>query len=236
MEPLDLLWKLEFQWKSLESYEEELKKTNHDLDVKSIEKKIVKLEKKLQNSEEKQEKIKKNLRETEKELDINNFNFEELKKSLYDGHTSDIKQLEHLNKEKEKVEKTINDIELKILDFIGKSEDEEKEIKIIEEELKTIKDEDDKIKNSYKPIVKKLEEKIKNMEKEIYSDEGLMGEELIKEYNRIRKSRGIGIVELKDSICMGCNIRLPTLTAEKIKDTKEIFQCESCGRILYQKH
>lgn len=235
MEAIDMLWELESHWNFLESYENELKKLNNDLDLKTIEKKATKLEKKLQSSENKQEKIKKNLRETEKELDINNFNMEELKRSLYDGHTSDIKQLEYLNKEKEKIEKIIDNIELKVLDFIGKTEDQEKEIKSLEKELKTVKDEDNNIKNSYRPLIENLENKIKDIKNKISIEEEKLEESLIKEYNRIRKSRGTGIVVLRNSVCMGCNIMLPTLSAEKVKDTKEIFQCESCGRILYQK-
>ena len=86
MEPLDLLWEVESQWNLLDSYKIELEKLEDDSKVKSLERKLETLKRKLNSIVNKQEKSKIRLAELEKELKINNFNFEELEKELYDGH------------------------------------------------------------------------------------------------------------------------------------------------------
>ena len=235
MEPLDLLWKLESQWSIIDSCKTELERLRDDLEIKAIEKKIANLNKKLNSSKNKQDKSKIKLTELEKELKINIFNIEELEKELYDGHTSDIKQLEYLNGEKNKVRKLIDEIEVEILEIMGTLEDEDQESKQIENELDDIIDENSDIEDRHKLEIKKIEMEIESSQEKITQMEKSIDPKLINEYNRIRESRGTGIAELKDSICMGCNIKIPTFFMEKIKNTKGIFHCESCGRILYHK-
>ena len=236
MEPLDLLWKLESQWSLLNSYKMELGKLKEDTDVKAIEKKIAQLNRKLNTTKNKQEKSKVELHELEKEFKINDFNIKELEKELYDGHTSDIKQLEYLNGEKNKVRSLIDDIEVKILEIMETVEDGDEETKSIESELENIIDENSEMEANHESEIQKIDNKIISIEKKIKQAEEKIDVKLRNEYNRIRKSRGDGIVELKDAICLGCNIKIPTFYMEKIKNTKGVFHCESCGRILYHKN
>lgn len=235
MEPLDLLWELESQWSVLDSCKTELERLKDDLEVKAIERKIASLNKKLNNYKNKQDKSKIKLTQLEKKLKINIFNIEELEKELYDGHTSDIKQLEYLNDEKNKVRNLIDKIEVEILEIMGTLEDEDQESKQIENELDDIIDENSDMEDRHKLEIKKIEVEIESSQEKIIQMEKKIDPKLINEYNRIRESRGTGIAELKDSICMGCNIKIPTFFMEKIKNTKGIFHCESCGRILYHK-
>ena len=235
MEALDLLWDIESQWTLFDSYKIELEKLKDDSDVKVIEKKIQTLKRKLTSTKNKQEKSKIRLLELEKELKNNNFNFEELEKELYDGHTTDIKQLEYLNGEKDKIKDLIDNIEVEVIELIGTIEEADEEIKSIESELGEIIDQNSEIKDTHESKVEKINTKITSIEKKIKQLEGKIDDKLINEYNRIRKSRKSGIAELKDSVCLGCNITIPTFFMEKIKNTKDIFHCESCGRILYHK-
>lgn len=235
MESLDLLWKLESQWNLLNSVKEELVDLDNDSGVKAIKKKTIALEKRLQSSKVQEEKAKEKLIEIEKQLNMNNFNIEEIEKGLYDGHTSDIKQLEYLSVEKEKLKTRINKIETEVLEFMVKLEDLGKEIKITEDELNTIADQEEEIRNNHKTGIINLNKRLLAIEEKIESYENKIDADLLTEYNRVKKSRGVGIVELKDSICTGCNIKASTLVGERIKTTKQIFHCESCGRILYYK-
>ena len=235
MEPLDLLWEVESQWNLLDSYKIELEKLEDDSKVKSLERKLETLKRKLNSIVNKQEKSKIRLAELEKELKINNFNFEELEKELYDGHTTDIKQLEYLNGEKDKISKLIDKIEVEVLDLIVIIEEADKETKSIEIDLANIDIDNSEIKDRHESEIKEINTKINSIEKKINKIEEKIDDDLINEYNRIRKSRGSGIAELKNSVCLGCNITIPTFFMEKIKNTKDVFHCESCGRILYHK-
>lgn len=235
MEPLDLLWELEDQWEVLDSYKKELLDLKNGSGVKQLKKKKAGLEKNLKSTQLKEEKIKEKLTDNEKKLNINNFNMGELDKSLYDGHTTDIKQLEHLSNEKEKIQNKINDSETKVLEFMVNLEELNKEAKTIEEELKNIDNDNDELIANSESLLNNLNSEIDNMGKKIEALEEKIDEDLLTEYNRVKESRGSGIAELKDSICLGCNIKISTLAEERIRNTKEIFHCESCGRMLYHK-
>lgn len=235
MEQLDLLWELESQWKTLDSYTKELIELNNDSAVKEIEKKRVELEKRLQNSKSKEKSTKEELAQREKRLSVNNFNMGELEKSLYDGHTSDIKQLEYLSGEKEEIKEVVNNIEIKVLESMIQLEELLKKRKTIEKELDEIEKQNRQVKINHESLLYDLNTKKKKVEKTIKTLEEEIRVDLLTEYNRIKKSRGTGIVELRNSVCIACNIHIPTLAGEKIRNTKEIFHCESCGRILYYK-
>ena len=57
---------------------------------------------------------------------------------------------------------------------------------------------------------------------------------LLKMYEKILKNKnGKAVVELKDSICQGCNMRLPHNILVEVLHEKTIIQCENCARILY---
>ena len=42
-----------------------------------------------------------------------------------------------------------------------------------------------------------------------------------------------GIVELKNSICLGCNTKVPDNDVSKIKENKDMVNCQNCGKFLY---
>jgi predicted nucleic acid-binding Zn-ribbon protein len=59
-------------------------------------------------------------------------------------------------------------------------------------------------------------------------------EDLLYEYNKLFFNKGgLAVVALEHEICMGCHMKLTTQTAVRVKGSKEILNCEQCGRILY---
>jgi predicted nucleic acid-binding Zn-ribbon protein len=50
-------------------------------------------------------------------------------------------------------------------------------------------------------------------------------------YERALRRYGRGVVAVRDRVCQGCYITLPTCKAPTDQDTLTL--CESCGRILY---
>jgi predicted nucleic acid-binding Zn-ribbon protein len=59
-------------------------------------------------------------------------------------------------------------------------------------------------------------------------------EDLLYQYNKLFVNKGgLAIVALEHETCMGCHMKLTTQTAVRVKGSKEILNCEQCGRILY---
>jgi len=58
--------------------------------------------------------------------------------------------------------------------------------------------------------------------------------ELIKQYELIKSySRGIAIVQVKDCICMGCNMNIPPQMYNELHRENEMKTCPHCHRMLY---
>lgn len=59
-------------------------------------------------------------------------------------------------------------------------------------------------------------------------------ENLIPLYDRLMKTKaGLAIAPLREGKCEGCHMKLIASTVMKVHSSKEIAQCEDCGRILY---
>lgn len=235
MEQLDLLWDLESQYSSLYTHQKQLVDLESNLNVKRANKKMLDTEKKLNSSKLKRENTKIKLVELEQMLKGYTYTIEELEKDLYDGHITDLRQLGYLSDEKDKLKKTINEVEVQILNLMDEVEKVDQEFLLIESSLKDIKDDNSKIKETTKEQTEEVEMKIENTESKIQLSEEKIDKTLLHRYTQIKKSRVTGIVGVKDFACPVCNIRIPTFAVDKLKNTKDIINCESCGRILYYK-
>jgi len=58
---------------------------------------------------------------------------------------------------------------------------------------------------------------------------------LLERYNAIKSSRGMPISLLENSKCTGCNMSLPSVICSRVREAKELIECENCGKILYAK-
>ena len=51
-------------------------------------------------------------------------------------------------------------------------------------------------------------------------------------YERVRQRYGRGLAAVRERVCSGCFVTLPT-TARPRSDSRALQICESCGRLLY---
>ena len=73
---------------------------------------------------------------------------------------------------------------------------------------------------------------------ELESDRAKLGEgvdeDLLYQYNKLFINKGgLAIVALEHETCMGCHMKLTTQTAVRVKGSREVLNCEQCGRLLY---
>lgn len=52
-------------------------------------------------------------------------------------------------------------------------------------------------------------------------------------YENLRKRYKRAIVPVKDDVCLGCFMRIPTSLMTRGRSDQEVINCEGCGRILY---
>lgn len=56
---------------------------------------------------------------------------------------------------------------------------------------------------------------------------------MLRTYERLHQRYRRAVVPVKDEICLGCFVKLPTSLSTKGKGNVVVFRCENCGRILY---
>lgn len=56
---------------------------------------------------------------------------------------------------------------------------------------------------------------------------------LLFNYEKLKKRYKRAIVPVKDDVCLGCFMRVPTQLITRGRSDQEVINCEGCGRILY---
>jgi len=82
--------------------------------------------------------------------------------------------------------------------------------------------------------IKAIEGQLAELEAEREKLSQEIDEDLLYQYNKLFVNKnGLAVVALEHETCMGCHMKLTTQTAVRVKGSKEILNCEQCGRILY---
>ena len=105
------------------------------------------------------------------------------------------------------------------------------------EEIRTIVMEARKNYNHFKDIINaELKEATPQLEslraaaQEVAKD---VDPELLKKYQAIKSNKIVPMALIKGDQCGGCNISLPSLVVNSVREGQKLIECENCGRILY---
>lgn len=56
---------------------------------------------------------------------------------------------------------------------------------------------------------------------------------MLSNYEKLKSRYKRAIVPVKDDICLGCFMRIPTSLITRGRSDQDVILCEGCGRILY---
>lgn len=233
MNQLDLLWELENQKTVLEKYKKDFHEIRKDKNleeiiekVNSLKNSIVELNHRLYTSDLL-------LKDNNKSLIEYNYKITRLRKELYGGIVTDLDQLDYMNKEKDKLKLKIDSLEIDILTLMDQIERMDLELVSLEKDLFVIENKLEEFKYNKSVNLRKLENDINKAESKLKLLEDKIDLKLLERFNILRNTRQSSVVKVKEGICTGCNMRIPTYQIDIIKSKNEIVYCESCGRILY---
>ena len=82
-------------------------------------------------------------------------------------------------------------------------------------------------------LTKKQKELDKYLKEKDKTSTGLDEEILYKFEKIVKKKDGIGIVSIRNDVCMGCNMTLPPQFVNDVRREDEIIFCPNCSRILF---
>ncbi len=98
------------------------------------------------------------------------------------------------------------------------SEEEE----VLAEDLKELDSRAAEIETRLKAELQKRNELAKDIDKD-----------WLQQYESIMKSKDRALVQLKDGVCGGCHMKLPTYVRHDAKKRLGMVRCDFCGRLLY---
>ncbi|MFZ5965889.1 MAG: zinc ribbon domain-containing protein [Bacillota bacterium] len=223
----------------LQTIENEIVRTEHHykdvMEAKEINDKIQLHKKMKRHCEELQNRIhqdKEVLKDRETTLSEIHKKKENLKDKLYGGKINDLKQLGVLMHEEERMDEEIQQTEKNIEQLMEAIEGNEKrlsEISLKEKRLgavikKNLKEREEKRGN----LVKIRGDLLRQKEEAVQ----LLGQDLMKVYEDVKKRKHNPIAEAKNDICGGCHMDLPIMVLMELRKDKIIY-CSNCGRILY---
>lgn len=177
--------------------------------------------------------INKEINDLNDKLRIIKDSIEDKKSKLYNKYGSDIKIIGKLEKDIEKNETNAAEMQKHLDELLHK----EKELVLnsdkLKLELKKLKDEFMETKTKRNNKINNAKSKITALQEEISYLEQNIDRKILDKYNSIKSEKGVAMAEVNKGICLGCKLKLSSITIQKLKEGKEIVFCDNCGKIIY---
>ena len=216
----------------LEEFEIEEDIENIPKELNTLQRKFQRVERSMKENDQNLTRQQETVKKLEKEKEELNSN-----KAKYEGQISLIKtqrEYEAITSEIAQIQEKLEDINEEQANALVEIDEMKKgleEQKGLHTELKAT------IEGLEKEVKKGLGEKGKELEKCMKKKEKIsagLDKEIVYKFEKIvKKKDGIGIVSIRNNVCMGCNMILPPQFVNDVRREDRIIFCPNCSRILY---
>jgi predicted nucleic acid-binding Zn-ribbon protein len=124
----------------------------------------------------------------------------------------------------------------RLLERMVAGEDYERQVKTAERSLAVVEKEAQAERQKIQEEQASVQQELQAKEAERKEIAATVPEELLGTYERVATRRhGIGLAEVRDEACSLCGVRIRPHVFQELRrnDSHELFQCETCTRILY---
>jgi len=160
----------------------------------------------------------------------------EAKRSKYKGQLMEVKTNKEYTAvlhEIEGVERDIKAREDAILDEMERAEALTQDVRREEVDFRTVEAEAKKAKTDLDARAAKLGAEARRLGMERDAVASSVPEDALALYGRVGKLRGTALAEARDGTCQTCHLKMRMQVWVEIRKNEQLFQCESCSRILY---
>ncbi len=185
----------------------------------------------LDQAKAKADQIQKERRAKERELDEATINTKKKQARLFEIKTNEeysavLKEIESLKEKSSKLEE-------EILNLLERGDVAAKTVTDAEKGFKAAEALHQKERTEKEGQLARLRQELANLQEARKGQASRLDTDLLRQYTRLRKSRGVAVVAVKDGSCAGCGISLTPQTYTEVRRNDRMFTCSSCNRILY---
>jgi len=200
--------------------------------LKQMEEELLALRQKIDREKEIIDELEKERRKKEKELEGEKEKIKKLEARLYDVKTN--KEYQALLKEIEAAKEANDRTEEDVLVLMDKVEDLRKDYESSNVQLKEIEKDSETERSTIEKEIKSMDEIIAKLTQERDNLLSVVSENLRNIYGILRERRGgIAVTNVKNGVCLGCNMNIPPQLFIEVTKNKTLIQCPSCNRILF---
>jgi hypothetical protein len=174
------------------------------------------------------------VKQSEAEVEKQRLKIEQTEASLYSGNIHNPKELQDLQKDIVSLKKHLVTLEERELEAMLNAENAEQEMRSAKAELDQIQINLTNQNRNLASETESLDRELERLEierKAVISD---LASTLVATYDQLRKERrGVAVAAINDSACAACGTNLTPAQQQSARATTQLFNCPSCGRILY---
>lgn len=200
--------------------------------LKQMEDELSGIRQKIEKEKEIIEELEKERRKKEKELEGDKEKIKKLEVRLYDVKTN--KEYQALLKEIESAKEANDRTEEDVLVLMDKVEDLRKDYESSAKLLEKLEKESEAERAEIEKETRSMDEVIAKLTTERDNLLSIVSENLRTIYGILCEKRGgVAVSNVKNGVCLGCNMNIPPQLYIEVTKNKQLIQCPSCNRILF---
>jgi predicted nucleic acid-binding Zn-ribbon protein len=129
-------------------------------------------------------------------------------------------------------EKSVRELEDKILETMLGAEEQERVVKTAQAELKAETAEIEKEKTEVRQRTEQDERELAEWSERRNKLRSQITENVLMHYDRVSKQRGTGVAEVHTDKCTACYVLLRPQALNEVKTNEQVITCSTCNRIL----
>jgi predicted nucleic acid-binding Zn-ribbon protein len=174
------------------------------------------------------------LKQSEAEVEKQRTKIKQAEASLYGGSVRNPKELQDLQKDIVSLKKYLDTLEERELEAMLTLETAQQELQTAESGLGRVQSE---VNEQNQDLGRENETLLKDLERLQTERRAVIGDlaaSAVAMYDQLRKQRrGLAVATITDSTCAACGTTLTPAQQQNARSTSQLFNCPTCGRILY---
>jgi uncharacterized protein len=174
------------------------------------------------------------LKQSEAEVEKQRIKIEQTESSLYGGRVHNPKELQDLQKEVASLKRyleVLEERELEAMLVIETSEKVSQEAKARLDHVQSNRSDQNRDLTQESELLHKNLERLNTERQAVIGD---LAQQKLSIYDQLRQQRrGIAVTTISDAACAACGTTLTPSQQQNARSTSQLFNCPSCGRILF---